>query len=257
MKPRRRRHRHRRRHPARRRRAQRCTSAGAPAPRGSRTARAPAASSSPPSTCRSRRCAARTASPSSRWSPRTRRSSEAGWDGELPYDSKRVGCIIGTGIGGIGTLEPSNHQVMLRGGREEGLAALDPADDGQRRRRGAVRMRHGLRGPSFAPLSACAAGSHAIGAVGRADPLRPRRTPSSPAAPRPRSTPLAQAAFGALDAMSRRRHLAPVRRPPRRLRHGRGRRRARARGRATRRASAGPTSSATCAATAPRPTPTT
>ena len=29
--------------------------------------------------------------------------AEAGWDGELPYDPKRVGSIIGTGIGGIET----------------------------------------------------------------------------------------------------------------------------------------------------------
>src|SRR5215212_9868976 len=32
--------------------------------------------------------------------------AEAGWkDGdELPYEANRIGCIIGTGIGGIGTL---------------------------------------------------------------------------------------------------------------------------------------------------------
>src|SRR3954451_23621697 len=29
---------------------------------------------------------------------------EAGWDEELPYESGRVGCIIGNGIGGISTI---------------------------------------------------------------------------------------------------------------------------------------------------------
>ena len=36
---------------------------------------------------------------------------EAGWSDELPYDSTRIACIIGTGIGGIGTLE-HNHDVL-------------------------------------------------------------------------------------------------------------------------------------------------
>src|ERR671910_1922840 len=31
--------------------------------------------------------------------------AEAGWSDELPYDATRVACIVGTGIGGIGTLE--------------------------------------------------------------------------------------------------------------------------------------------------------
>jgi 3-oxoacyl-[acyl-carrier-protein] synthase II len=33
--------------------------------------------------------------------------TEAGWDwkGELPYDATRIASILGTGIGGIGTLE--------------------------------------------------------------------------------------------------------------------------------------------------------
>ena len=34
--------------------------------------------------------------------------AEAGWDDELPYDAARIGSIIGTGIGGIGTLT-HNH----------------------------------------------------------------------------------------------------------------------------------------------------
>ena len=66
---------------------------------------------------------------------------------------------------------------------------------------GAVAMRHKLTGPSFAPLSACAAGAHAIGeAVELIESAAPTR--SSPAAPRPALVPLARAAFGALDALS-------------------------------------------------------
>ena len=66
---------------------------------------------------------------------------------------------------------------------------------------GAVAMRHKLRGPSFAPLSACAAGAHAIGEAteliqsGGADAVV---TGGSEAG----LVPLARAAFAALDALS-------------------------------------------------------
>ena len=54
-----------------------------------------------------------------------------------------------------------NHKPMLEKA-EGGLAALDPLMMGNAAS-AAVSMRHGLRGQSFATLSACAAGAHAIG----------------------------------------------------------------------------------------------
>ena len=36
---------------------------------------------------------------------------DAGWDGDAPYDPDRAACVIGTGIGGIGTLE-ANHILL-------------------------------------------------------------------------------------------------------------------------------------------------
>ena len=124
---------------------------------------------------------------------------DAGWDGELPYDSGRIGCVIGTGIGGIGTLEANHIQL-----REKGPKAVSPlsipllmGNAGS----AAVSMRHGLRGQSFSTLSACAASAHAIGTAtrmiqaGDADAVV---TGGSEAA----LTPLATAAFAALDALS-------------------------------------------------------
>ena len=172
---------------------------------------------------------------------------EAGWDGEKPYDERRIGCIIGTGIGGIGTLT-HNHQVLLEQGAKKVSPLSIPLMMGNAGA-GAVAMRHKLRGPSFAPLSACAAGRARDRRGRRADRVRPRRRGrrrrlgGRPRAARPRRLQRARRDVGP-------RHLAPVRRPPRRLRDGRGRRRARVRGRRARRASAGPTSSPTCAATA-------
>jgi 3-oxoacyl-[acyl-carrier-protein] synthase II len=125
--------------------------------------------------------------------------AEAGWDRELPYDATRIGSIIGTGIGGIGTLT-HNHQVLLEQGPGKVSPLSIPLMMGNAGA-GAVAMRHNLRGPSFATLSACAAGAHAIGESakliqgGGADAVV---TGGSEAG----LVPLARAAFAALDALS-------------------------------------------------------
>ena len=125
--------------------------------------------------------------------------AEAGWDGDPPYDPRRVGCIVGTGIGGIGTLT-HNHQVLLEEGAKKVSPLSIPLMMGNAGA-GAVTMRHKLMGPSFAPLSACAAAAHAIGEgvglieSGRAEAVLAGGSEAA-------LVPLARAAFGALDAMS-------------------------------------------------------
>jgi 3-oxoacyl-[acyl-carrier-protein] synthase II len=125
---------------------------------------------------------------------------EAGWeDGDLPYDPDRIGCLIGTGIGGIGTLEHGKEVLLEKGARAVSPLAV-PLMMGNAAA-GAVAMRHGLRGQSYSILSACAAGAHSIGAAARmiqAGDADAVVTGGSEAA----LTPLATAAFGALDALS-------------------------------------------------------
>jgi 3-oxoacyl-[acyl-carrier-protein] synthase II len=124
---------------------------------------------------------------------------EAGWDAELPYAADRVGCVIGTGIGGIGTIE-ANHQLLLEKGPKAVSPLAIPLLMGNAAAAG-VAMRHKLRGQSFATLSACAAGAHAIGTAARmiqAGDADAVVTGGSEAA----LTPLATAAFAALDALS-------------------------------------------------------
>jgi 3-oxoacyl-[acyl-carrier-protein] synthase II len=124
---------------------------------------------------------------------------EAGWDGELPYEADRVGCVIATGIGGIGTLE-AQHKVLLDKGPKAVSPLAIPLLMGNAAA-AAVSMRHKLRGQSFSTVSACAAGAHAIGTsvrmiqTGDADAVV---TGGSEAA----LTPLATAAFASLDALS-------------------------------------------------------
>src|SRR3954463_5196330 len=125
--------------------------------------------------------------------------AEAGWKDEIPYDVNRVATLIGTGIGGIGTLE-ANHKKLLESGPKAVSPLSIPLLMGNAAS-AAVSMRHGLRGQSFATLSACAAGAHAIGTAARmiqtGDADASCTGGWGPALP-----PLATAAFAALDALS-------------------------------------------------------
>jgi len=47
--------------------------------------------------------------------------ADAGWDGGLPYDAMRIGCILATGIGGIQTIE-NQHDVL----RDRGPQRMSP-----------------------------------------------------------------------------------------------------------------------------------
>jgi 3-oxoacyl-[acyl-carrier-protein] synthase II len=125
--------------------------------------------------------------------------TQAGWIDDLPYEPARVGCIVGTGIGGLGTLE-ANFGVLHDKGPEMVAPLAVPLMMGNAGS-AAVAMRHDLRGPVFGVVSACAAGANAIAAAtrtiqcGDADAMV---TGGSEAG----LTPLARAAFAALDATS-------------------------------------------------------
>jgi 3-oxoacyl-[acyl-carrier-protein] synthase II len=125
--------------------------------------------------------------------------AEAGWDGEQPYDPERVGVIIGTGIGGITTLVTGQDTMRDKGPERVSPLAIPlmmanaPS--------GAVAMRHGLLGPSYGTVSACAAGSHAIGAAVSMIRAGEAQAVIAGGAEAP-LTDLARAAFGAMDATS-------------------------------------------------------
>jgi len=127
--------------------------------------------------------------------------ADAGWDadGELPYAPERVGCVLGTGIGGIATLVDGQDTLRERGA--ECVSPLSVPLMMSNAGAGALSMRHGLRGPSFAVSSACASGAHALGCAlrmlqcGEADAVVAGGSEAG-------LTPLARAAFGALDALS-------------------------------------------------------
>ena len=88
---------------------------------------------------------------------------QAGWEGESPYDSTRIGCVVATGIGGIDTVE-TQHDVM----RDRGAKMVAPLGIPMympNAAAAAVSMKHGLRGQSYGIVSACASGGHALGSA--------------------------------------------------------------------------------------------
>jgi 3-oxoacyl-[acyl-carrier-protein] synthase II len=123
----------------------------------------------------------------------------AGWEDELPVDPDRVGCVIGTGIGGLGSLEWQQGVLWEKGPKAVSPLAV-PLLMGNAAS-AAVAMRHGIHGQSFGVMSACAAGAHAIGQsmrmieTGEADAVV---TGGSEAA----LTDVAIAAFAAMGATS-------------------------------------------------------
>jgi 3-oxoacyl-[acyl-carrier-protein] synthase II len=128
-------------------------------------------------------------------------AEQAGWTSNVPYEASRVGVVVGSGIGGIETLE-AQHKVLL----ERGPSKMSPFTvpllmiNGAS---GSIAMRFGLRGPNYSSVSACATGAHAIGEAanmiryGLADAM----IAGGAEAP---ITPLSFGAFACMGALSRR-----------------------------------------------------
>ena len=76
-------------------------------------------------------------------------------------DPEQVGCIVGAGIGGLGTIEETAKLYAEKGVRKISpffipslIINLAP---------GQISLRYGMKGPNFSPVSACATGNHSIG----------------------------------------------------------------------------------------------
>lgn len=84
-------------------------------------------------------------------------------DGDLPItgDGRRIGAIVGTGTGGGGVRE-ENHRVMLERGPDR-VSPFTIPHSMLNMPSAMVAMQLGLRGPTFATVTACAAGTDAIG----------------------------------------------------------------------------------------------
>ncbi|MGC4114368.1 MAG: beta-ketoacyl-ACP synthase II [Myxococcales bacterium] len=76
-------------------------------------------------------------------------------------NAARLGCLVGSGIGGLTTVEATHKKVLEQGPSRispffvpEMIVNLAP---------GQISIKLGLKGPNWSPVSACATGAHAIG----------------------------------------------------------------------------------------------
>ena len=91
--------------------------------------------------------------------------SDSGWQPETDEDRERAGVMIGSGTGGLKTTY--NASITLK---EEGPRRLSPfVIPGMiiNLASGHVSIRHGLKGPNHAVVTACSTGAHAIGDAAR------------------------------------------------------------------------------------------
>lgn len=117
------------------------------------------------------------------------------------FDSRRAGTIVGSGIGGIGTLEKEHLLYLDKGPRV--VSPFVVAMVMINMTASMISIVHGLRGPISAPSVACSTGTNAIGEAfrtiqdGRADIMLAGGTEAC-------ITPLLIGAFSAARALSRR-----------------------------------------------------
>lgn len=90
---------------------------------------------------------------------------DSGWVPESDEDKERTGVIIGSGIGGLATIEKTSVELFEKGPRRVSPffipSALINLASGQ------VSIRHGFKGPNHSVVTACATGAHAIGDAAR------------------------------------------------------------------------------------------
>lgn len=87
--------------------------------------------------------------------------ADSGWKAESEEEKYRTGVMIGSGIGGLPSIERTAHGI-----RERGIRKITPffiPASLINLASGHVSIKHGYMGPNHAVVTACATGSHAIG----------------------------------------------------------------------------------------------
>ena len=90
---------------------------------------------------------------------------DSGWRPSSKIDQERSGVMIGSGIGGLGSIAQTAVMIREKGPRRVSPffipGALINLISGQ------VSIRHGFRGPNHAVATACSTGAHSIGDAAR------------------------------------------------------------------------------------------
>jgi len=75
---------------------------------------------------------------------------------------ERTGCFVGSGMGGLGTIE-ATHKKLLEKGPRHGISPFFATQLIINLAAAHLNMKYQAKGPSYAQVSACASGAHAIG----------------------------------------------------------------------------------------------
>jgi len=84
---------------------------------------------------------------------------------DAAYDADRIGCALGSGIGGLSTIEHNYSQLMNSGPRRVSPFYIPAAIVNMLS--GHLAMLYGFTGPNFAISTACTTGTHNIGYAAR------------------------------------------------------------------------------------------
>ncbi|HEY6527662.1 MAG TPA: beta-ketoacyl-ACP synthase II [Cellvibrionaceae bacterium] len=82
-----------------------------------------------------------------------------------PANAHRVGCIVGSGIGGLGSIEDTHDTLLSKGPRRISPFFVPGAIINMVA--GNLSIRYGLRGSNLAICTACTSGTHSIGMAAR------------------------------------------------------------------------------------------
>ncbi|MGI5863356.1 MAG: beta-ketoacyl-ACP synthase II [Myxococcales bacterium] len=125
-----------------------------------------------------------------------------------PENEDRIGCLVGSGVGGIGSLEEAHGKLLDKGpGRVSAfLITQIIANLGA----GALGIRLGIKGPNWVPVSACATGAHSIGEAAKLIRYNECDAVLAGGAEAP-ITPTCVAGFNAMKAMCSDRNDSPQR----------------------------------------------
>jgi 3-oxoacyl-[acyl-carrier-protein] synthase II len=80
---------------------------------------------------------------------------------------ERAGCFVGSGMGGLGTIE-ATHKTFMEKGPRHGISPFFATQLIINLAAGHLAMKYNAKGPNYAQVSACASGAHAIGDAYRA-----------------------------------------------------------------------------------------
>ncbi len=86
-------------------------------------------------------------------------------DGLSEDQAVRIGCLIGSGIGGLPLIEETHAELVNRGPRR--ISPFFVPASIINMISGHVSMRYGFKGPNLAIVTACTTGLHSIGEAGR------------------------------------------------------------------------------------------